>query len=187
MTVWPIFAFPYATSTQSVDQGQLKAITTTILQILSTPLPPQAPAAATGAAGSRTNLPARYSATEQSVYYRCGDDRESESHGEQRNCDGCRITPSVSGSLLTNLSPNIVANTSIQGIAAQQSAQVLQSQQAAANLAVTKSLAPQPDVLQVRAAGTATQTAAFSRQFQSDLWLLRLQSGNGRGLHHRDS
>ena len=32
MTVWPIYAFPYATSTQTVDQGQLKLLTSTILE-----------------------------------------------------------------------------------------------------------------------------------------------------------
>ena len=36
MTVWPIFEFPYAESTQWVDIGQLKAITSTILSILGT-------------------------------------------------------------------------------------------------------------------------------------------------------
>jgi hypothetical protein len=38
MVVWPIYPFPYATATQSVDQGQLKNITTTILNLLNTAL-----------------------------------------------------------------------------------------------------------------------------------------------------
>ena len=166
MTVWPIFAFPYATSTQSVDQGQLKAITTTILQILSTPLTLQAPAAATGAlAAEQISLP---DTLQQSNPYTTGAATTVNQNPTVSNAILMNpITPSVSGSLVTNLSPNVIANTSLQGVAAQQSAQLLQSQQAAANLAVTKSLAPQPDVLQVRAAGTAIQTAAFSRQFQS--------------------
>ena len=166
MTVWPIYAFPYATSTQSVDQGQLKAITTTILQILSTPLTLQAPAAATGAlAAEQISLP---DTLQQSNPYTTGAATTVNQNPTVSNAILMNpITPSVSGSLVTNLSPNVIANTSLQGVAAQQSAQLLQSQQAAANLAVTKSLAPQPDVLQVRAAGTAIQTAAFSRQFQS--------------------
>ena len=33
MVIWPIFGFPFATSTQAVDIGQLKSITSTILTI----------------------------------------------------------------------------------------------------------------------------------------------------------
>ena len=173
MTVWPIFAFPYATSTQSVDQGQLKAITSTILQILSTPLSSQAPAAATGAlAAEQISLP---DTLQQNNPYTTGVATTVNQNPTVSNAIIMDVaTPAVSGSLLTNLNPNVVANTSIQGIAAQQSAQLLQSQQAAANLAVTKNLAPQPDVLQVRAAGTATTNGSFFPPVSTHLRLFRL-------------
>src|SRR5580693_1723959 len=39
MVAWPIYEFPFDTSTQAVDQGQLKVITSTILNILQTTFP----------------------------------------------------------------------------------------------------------------------------------------------------
>ena len=165
MTVWPIYAFPYATSTQSVDVGQLKAITTTILQILATAATPP-PAAPSGPlAGEQIALPPTL---QQSNPYTSGaativDQNPTVSNSILMTAP----TLDLAGTLLTNLSPSFIANTSISGTAAQHSADALETQQAAANLAVTKSLAAQPDVLQARTVGTVAQTASFARQYQS--------------------
>ena len=184
MTVWPIFAFPYATSTQSVDQGQLKAITTTILQILSTPLPPQAPAAATGAlAAEQISLPDT-SATEQSVHYRRGDDRKSEPHGEQRHYHGCRhavgfrftADESQSQCCREHIDPRhrgaAKRSTATKPASRRQSRGHQEPGSPARRIAGADG-------------GNCDTNGSLFPPVSIHLRLLGLQSGNGRGLHHR--
>jgi hypothetical protein len=161
MTVWPIYAFLYATSSQTVDLGQLKAINDTILGILKTILPsttgPTSPfdaeqimvPGALQQANPYTSDAATSGAANPMV-----DDSLATAASET----------SISGLAVTNLSPNFVANTSVQGIPARQSLELLQSQQVSANQAITKSLAPAVEVTQAVDAATATRTDTFARR-----------------------
>ena len=72
------------------------------------------------------------------------------------------VEPSASTLSLSNLSRGVVANTSIKGIPALQSLDLLKGQQAEADLAVAKSLAPGVDVAQARIVGSAAQAADFA-------------------------
>jgi hypothetical protein len=164
MTVWPIYAFPYSTTTESVDQGQLKAITTTIFELLATAFPTQPPAASGAQADEQIVPPGTLL---QNNPYTADAATTANPNPTVNNA----IITSVAGTTLaglelTNLSPDLVANTSIQGPQAQASARVLETQQAAANLAVTKSFGPQPEVMQARNAGTSAAVASYARQYQ---------------------
>ena len=166
MIVWPIFAFPYATTTQSVDQGQLKAITSTILQLLGTTFPTPAPVTLSSAQlAEQITLPATLQ--QNNPYTASTSTTANPNPTVNTSVTTSVATPFLMGLEVTNLSPNTVATAQVNGIAAQQSAQKLQTQQAAAQLAVTKSLAPLPGVVQTRNAGTGAQAAIYSRQFQT--------------------
>lgn len=165
MTVWPIYAFPFATSTQTVDQGQLKAITNTILEILSTTFPAKTPLTPSPLDGEQVTVPDLlqrnnpYTASTATV--------ATANPTVNRSIAAQAIEPSVSGLAVANLSRDFVANTSIRGIQARRSFDLLESQRAAAGLAVTKSLAPQVEVTQARAAvAGVAEAAAFRRVYQ---------------------
>ena len=94
MTVWPIYAFPYATSTQSVDLGQLKPITTNILAILSAANPPAvplAPATSRTGADQRTGL----ASSGQSLHHGRGDRRGRGFHDEHHDYRRGAASPTV--------------------------------------------------------------------------------------------
>jgi hypothetical protein len=171
MIVWPIFAFPFATSTQSVDVGQLKAITSTVLSILATQFPTNTPPAITGPlAAEQITLPA---ALAQNNPY-TADFATSTNANPSANSSVAPqvIEPALSGIAVTGLSQGVISNPSIEGIAAQQSLALLENQKAIAELAVTKSLGPQLMVTQARATtaavgSTAATTAAAQRRYQA--------------------
>src|SRR5579872_5006911 len=80
----------------------------------------------------------------------------------------CRMLRSPFRVEVTNLSPGFIANTSVQGIQAQQSLQLQKSQKAAADLAVAKSRAPMMAVTQSLTAATQKKTdAALHPGYQS--------------------
>ena len=169
MTLWPIYAFPYATSDQSVDLGQLKQITSTILGILN------AAASTTGAQSASNSSNAALitvpDALQQANPY-TADIATSVVPNPTINQSIVAVTPqaAISGAVVTNLNPSFLGNTSIQGIQAQQSAQLLQSQQGAAELAITKSLAPVLGVAQADIATTATQSATFGQRLYQPIY-----------------
>ena len=158
MTVWPIYAFPFSTTTQTVNQAQINAITQTILGLLQS----------ASSTASVTFSPGQLDAEQitvpdvlqQNNPYLAGA-MATVSPVPMSNI--LETTPVIKiaerpGLDVTNLSPNIIANRSIQGIVAQRSAQALQDQKTLAELAVTKNLNPGPDVVQSRIAGQVTTT-----------------------------
>ncbi len=169
MTLWPIYAFPYATSDQSVDLGQFKQITSTILGILN------AAASTTGAQSASDSSNAALitvpDALQQANPY-TADIATSVVPNPTINQSIVAVTPqaAISGAMVTNLNPSFLGNTSIQGIQAQQSAQLLQSQQGAAELAITKSLAPVLGVAQADIATTATQSVTFGQRLYQPIY-----------------
>ncbi|HVH76575.1 MAG TPA: hypothetical protein VM755_16790 [Stellaceae bacterium] len=166
MTVWPIFPFPYATATQSVDQGQLKAITSTILNLLATKFDVQGPAPAAGRLAAEQVLVPGF--LQQRNPYTAGVTGSANAgSGSQTITAQVAAEPAISGLPATNLSPGVIANTSISGIAAHQSVEALQSQQAAAGLAVTKTLFPAIAVAQAGAAATVAAEAAARRRYET--------------------
>jgi hypothetical protein len=178
MTVWPIYAFPFATVTQAVDQGQLKAITNTILQILSTQFPAKSPLTPSPLDGEQVTIPAALQQnnpyTTNAATVAGADPTVNSSISAQT------IESSVSGLEVTNLSPDFVANTSIHGIPARNSFKLLENQKAAAGLAVTKSLAPQIEVSQARdTVAAAAESVAFRRQYQPIYGFSVYNSGTG--------
>jgi hypothetical protein len=162
MTVWPIYAFPFATASQSVDQGQLKSLASTILGILKTTLP-----------AARSYSPGPLDAEQVVV-------PDSLQQGNPYTADVATnvdpnpvvndaisthvVEPGIMGLAVTDLSPTFIANTSLQGFEARQSFQRLESQQAMAELATTKSQTPGPEVMQLRSSGTVMSTQQFARR-----------------------
>ena len=165
MIVWPIYAFPFATATQSVDQGQLKTITSTILQILSTTFPAQTPLKPSPLDGEQVTIP---DALQQNNPYTANAATSAAANPTVSSSISAQaVESSIAGVAVTNLSPGFAANTSIQGLQARKSFQLLESQKAAAGLAVTKSLAPPIEVSQSRdTVAAAAESVAFQRVYQ---------------------
>ena len=89
MTLWPIYGFPYATATQSIDVGQLKINYEyhSANPGLASRERARGPLRTSGRGADR---PPRHSSAVQSLHFRCGDYRRPESHGEQFGSDECR-------------------------------------------------------------------------------------------------
>jgi hypothetical protein len=112
MTVWPIYKFPYATSTQAVDQGQLKLLTSTILGLLATDFP-QVPPPTAAELGEQILLPA---ALQQDNPYTYQVSPAATAPGSSPIVLDVASAPVTTGQVVTNLAPNQV------NIAAQASA-----------------------------------------------------------------
>jgi hypothetical protein len=107
MVVWPIYPFPYATSTQSVDQGQLRNLTTTILNLLATTFPTQTiPTAAQ--LGEQILLP---SALQQNNPYTYGVATSINPAGSSPIALDVATAPATTGQVVTNLAPNSIAQS----------------------------------------------------------------------------
>ena len=175
-------------TTQSVDQGQLKAITNTILQILATAIPTAGPLP--GPLARRADRRFRPAAAEQPVHVRRGDDRRAESPRPALRSQPPPLRYDLgSGTSLTNLSASVSSPTPrISGIAAQQSVDTLQTQQAAAR--PRRHQEPRAaDPVDCRHHAEAKPMRAGDRSLcppvPIHLRLLRLQPGHRRSLHHR--
>ena len=150
MTVWPIYAFPYATSTQSVDQGQLKLLTTTILGLLATSFPAQ-PVLDSAQLGEQILLPPDL---QQNNPYTFGVTGSVNTGGGSPVVLDVATAPDTPGQAVTNLSPNTISPASAP---------------TADDVALAKSLQPVRSVVQVRAEGSGTGTDARvdARRLQS--------------------
>jgi hypothetical protein len=133
MTVWPIYAFPYATSTQTVDQGQLKLITSTILELLGIAFPSQ-PVLTAAQLGEQILLP---SDMQQNNPYTFGVTGSVNPGGGSPIVLSVATAPDTSGQLVTNLSPNKVSQPNTASATADE-------------LALAKSLQPTRSVVQGR-------------------------------------
>jgi len=155
MTVSPIFEFPFAATTQAVDQSQLKTINQTILTLLSSAFTRKVQPTVPGPLDAeQVSIPGPL---QQSNPYAAGVTTSAASTtSSQAAPPAPAFGTSPAGIAVNNLSPGVIANTSIQGIAAQQSFELHQAQQATANFAYAKSLAP---VVQVTQAGSTSAAA----------------------------
>ncbi|MGH3576155.1 MAG: hypothetical protein ACRDU0_01140, partial [Mycobacterium sp.] len=160
MTVWPIFALPFATSSETVDFGQLKVITETILGIIQRQPPPTAPTGPLTA--EQISVPGILLQPNPWTA-----DVATTAATNLVGNDAIITAPpevAIAGRALTNLSPNFIANTSVQSIASRQSMQLLDSQRQSADLAIVKNLAPAFAVTQANYAVAARSTADFARR-----------------------
>lgn len=180
MTVWPIFEFPYAESTQLVDIGQLKSITSSILSLLSTSFPAGTASTIAGLDAEQISVPG---ALQQNNPYTADAATTTNTNATVSS----PITSQVAGSAttagvtVTNLNPGSPAATAVMGLDAQRSFDLLQSQQTAANQATTKSLAPEMRFTQsVITTGAATAAAETGmRQFLSIFGFTVYNPGTG--------
>ena len=165
MTIWPIYAFPYAN--QIVDFGQLKEIVATILGLLNV----QASTGSTGAGVGGTALIDVPGALHQANPF-TAETATSVAVQSAVNSSITAVTrePVISGVQVTNLNPGFIANTSIQGMAARQSLAQMRVQQNAVDLATTKNLAPVVAVTQSSAAAVTGTTASFGVQHHQPIY-----------------
>lgn len=150
MTVWPIYAFPYATSTQSVDQGQLKLITSTVLELLNTSFPAQA-AFTAAQLGEQIVVPP---AMQQNNPYTFGVTGSTNPAGGSPIVMDVATAPATTGQLVTNLSPNTVSQPN--GTTATTD-----------DLAILKSRLPVLDVVQVRTTDAGDVATTEARRLQT--------------------
>ncbi len=167
MTVWPIFPFPYATESQSVDQGQFQIINSTIQQILAATFAAK-PAPATGAlADEQVSLPG---ALQQNNPYTAGGATVPNPNPATNTAVTMKVAnPTVSDSIVTNLNPGVMAKRpATADLSVQRSFDALQGQQNAASVSSAKSLTPQISVVQDHTVDTESAAAATSlaAQFQ---------------------
>ncbi|SPE36931.1 hypothetical protein SBA3_2530003 [Candidatus Sulfopaludibacter sp. SbA3] len=146
MTVWPIYPFPLDIATQSVDQGKFKLMTDTILQLLQTNFP--SPSGAAAAGPEQVSVPPALNQNNPYTVNAAATPNLNPAVNESITMDV--ISPSTNGVLVTNLNPAFIANPLVDGIQARQSFDLQQSQQANAELAVTKSSNPALQVMQNR-------------------------------------
>jgi len=106
MTIWPIYQFPYATSTQAVNQGQLKLLTSTILELLATEFPP-VPQLTGAELGEQIVLPA---ALQQDNPYTYQVSPAATATGSSPIVLDVASAPVSIGQVVTNLAPNQVSN-----------------------------------------------------------------------------
>src|ERR1035438_8391258 len=149
MTVWPIYAFPYTTSTQKVDQGQLKLLSSTILDLRSTSFPAQ-PVLASAQLGEQVIVPPDM---QQNNPYTFGVTGSVNTAGGSPIVLDVATAPDTPGQLVTNLSP--ATSSQANGTTT------------ADDVAVTKSLQPTRDVVQRRTEAAGTVMAAQTRQPQA--------------------
>ncbi len=220
MTVWPIYGFPFESTTQTVDVGQLKNITQTILNILGqstvalqsstlqqlattqlasaqpqTTSQIQSSASVTDSLRINTSveqlsdfsLTALEAAAASSILVDppvssaldaeqvtvpsvlnlsnpyVGDAATSPDTTPAINTTLTQqvLAPAILGTRVQNLAPNLIDNTSVSpSLAAQASRASQQNQQAQADLAFTKNLAPVTDVVQNHVSDIATVSSA---------------------------
>ena len=106
MTIWPIYQFPYATSTQAVNQGQLKLLTSTILELVATEFPP-VPQLTGAELGEQIALPA---ALAQDNPYTYQVSPTATAAGTSPIVLDVASAPVTIGQVVTNLAPNQVTN-----------------------------------------------------------------------------
>jgi hypothetical protein len=147
MTLWPIYAFPYAATTQSVDQGQFKLLTTTILNLLNTTFPTQQVPTA-GQLGEQILLPPDMQLNNP---YTAGVTASVNTGGGSPILLDVATAPQTPGQAVTNLSPATIA---------------LPSAPTADDIALAKSLQPARDVVQLRAEATGTVMTPVPRWLQ---------------------
>jgi hypothetical protein len=217
MTAWPIYAFPFEATTQTVDVGQLKNITETVLNILAQyPLLASAQPASTQplssavvadslrintgivlqAAGSSTSLDAIAAANANAISVNTpvstaldaeqvtvpsvltlpnpyASDAATSPDTTPAITSALTqqvLAPAILGKQVQNLAPNVIDDSSVApSLASQASRTSLQNQQAEADLAAIKNLAPVTGVLQDRAIDTtavSSSAAIVNRRFQ---------------------
>ncbi len=164
MTVWPIFPFPYAAATQSVDRAALQSITSTILGLLNTTFPPSAPSQTGPLDAERITLPA---SLQQNNPFTAGATFSSDATPAVNSAITAQVaSPSLAGLQVTDLAPQAIEATTVRGLEARQSVQAQQAQVEAAVQSQVKSRAPAIAVTQQREVASVA-TSVFGRpQYQ---------------------
>ncbi len=149
-TVWPIYPFPFSTSTQSVDVGRLRSIEDTILAILGSKNGSGPPPAASGPlAGESVDVP---DLLQQSNPYTA---EAATSPGPEATVSDVAfahvVTPAVPGRPVTTLASGIATDTAPFTLDARENLSLRREQEAAAAVASAKNQAPAPAVFQERA------------------------------------
>ena len=148
MIVWPIYAFPYATSMQIVDTGQFKTLTTTILGLLSTLFPTQTvPTAAQ--LGEQILLPSSLSRNNPYTY---GITANVNPGGGSPITLNIATAPETNGQVVTNLNPNAVRTSN--------------GATNATTTAMAKATQASRDVVQARVEKTASNKTTDTRRLQ---------------------
>lgn len=148
MTVRPIFAFPYATSTQSIDQGQFGVLTSTILELLSTSFPAE-PVFTTAQIGEQILVPLDM---QQNNPYTFGVTGSANPAGGSPIVLDIATALETTGQLVTNLSPNTISQAD--------------AATTATSVAIAKTLQPARVVVQQRTETTGTAISVDSGRLQ---------------------
>ena len=154
MTVYPIYAFPFSTTTNLIDIGRFSTITSTILSILNTTFPPKAPFVPGPLDKEQITVPTNlnlnnpYLTSDASVVDTSTAAVASSSTTTTTTTTAQNTEPVIVGLPVSNLSPGAVSQTTAKSVQAFQDYQTKQSQTAAASLSVTKSTTSVPSVTQ---------------------------------------
>lgn len=150
MTVYPIYAFPFSTTTNTVDDGRFSAITATIIGILNSPFPAKPPFVPGHLRKEQITVP-----DDLSLNNPYSVDSAVTAETDPQTIDASLVNSTaeatasvIAGLQVSNLSPSTITQTTAKSFQAQQSLQTKQLQTAAANLAVTKTTTSVPNVTQ---------------------------------------
>jgi hypothetical protein len=166
MTVWPIYGFPYATSTQSVDQASLAVLTATILDLLNAPVasnPQGSAAAGTTVNLEQIDIPSAlqqsnpYVTAEAAVPGGASAGAAATDNSGLSAAGATPVSPVVQGVPVTNLSAGLAGSAIPATLGAQQSQQLRQAQEAAAQVSASKNLISQMPVVQSKGGQQPTQ------------------------------
>jgi hypothetical protein len=143
MIVWPILAFPYTPSSDTVDIASFRTTIEDVTALLSTKAPSQ-PTFEPGALDSQlVTVPASLQLYNPYIANAATTNTASPSAAATASSTAAASTaPSISGKLVTNLSPNTVTSKAYSTTQAQSSFETQQTQIAASNLSMTKAVTP---------------------------------------------
>jgi hypothetical protein len=150
MVVWPIYAFPYTTATESVDLGLLKSLTGSILDLINTEFPSRSVPSASEL-GEQIVLP---TALDQDNPYTFGVTASTNPTGTSPVVAPATPPAAPAGQAVTNLSPGAPSTSATTS---------------PDEVAETKAEMPALEVTQARTAGeqVPTQTAQENRRLQA--------------------
>jgi hypothetical protein len=165
MTVWPILAFPNATTTAPIDQNQLQSLAAGIVQLLQTQLP-AAPQPGIGASESeQVVLPPGVGQNNPYTYgvdFNLVSSNVTQAASTAVSASVAMSPDDIVGLQVTNLSPGVIAGTTAGSLQAQFSLQRQQSQEALVDLAQVKVNGPQIQFASTNAASAVNLTAQAS-------------------------
>jgi hypothetical protein len=184
MTTWPIYPFPFTSTTQAVDAGQLAAITQTVLGVIGAAAgaaPP--PAAPTGPlADELVTLPSDLQLT--NPYTLDTATLPDTTPAPDASTATLAAAPQLGlGLQVTELSPGLTPNLA-SSLESLQSVRTLEAQKSAAAVSAAKNLAPTVSVLQERTGEFSANSGATlvgARRFQPVVGFTVFDAATGEG------